>query len=270
MVKFFSLFFLGLRKDLLNAMSYRLQFFGSFAIIFFNLTIYFFFLEFINLQNMNENNIEYFKYLFFGLMMIDFSMILARSLSGPITTYKNQGIFEELMSLPVSEIQIILNSAPFAIINGILRIFCFLLFYFYIYGTISIDSFGLFILFLSITLFILCSLGISLIFSSITLIFHRGEGLPFIYTAFSTLLGGVFYPVNIISDKLVPISNLLPTKHILEIFRGSLGFSNYSKDDLIFNMIFLLILSVLFCFFGRLLFDKSLAIAKKKANLYVY
>ena len=270
MIKFFSLFFYGLRKDLLNAMSYRLQFFGSFAIIFFNLTIYFFFLEFINSQNMNEKNIEYFKYLFFGLMMIDFSMILARSLSGPITTYKNQGIFEELMSLPVSELQIVLNSAPFAIINGLLRIFCFLLFYLYMYGTVSIDSFELIMLLLSMALFILCSLGISLIFSSITLIFHRGEGLPFIYTAFSTLLGGVFYPVNIISDKLVLISNLLPIKHILEIFRGSLGLSDYSTDHLIFNMIFLAILSVLFCFFGKLLFDKSLAIAKKKASLYVY
>jgi len=270
MGKFFSLFLFGLRKDLLNAMSYRLQFFGSFAIIFFNLTIYFFFLEFINSQNMNGNTIEYFKYLFFGLMMIDFSMILTRSLSGPITTYKNQGIFEELMSLPVTEIQIVLNSAPFAIINGILRIFCFLLFYLFVYGTISIDSFGLIVLFLSMLLFILCSLGISLIFSSVTLIFHRGEGLPFLYIALSTLLGGVFYPVNIISDNLAPISNLLPIKHILEIFRGSLGLSDYSTDHLIFNMIFLAILSVLFCSFGKIFFDKSLAIAKKKASLYVY
>lgn len=270
MYSFFSLFFTGLRKDMLNAMSYRLQFFGSFVLIFFNLTVYFFFLEYIKSQNSSSNDIEYFKYLFVGLMMIDFSMLLSRSLSGPITTYKNQGIFEELMSLPISEIQIVLNSAPFAIINGFLRIACFLIFYIFMYGTIDIDLFGFLILLITIFFFILSSLGISLIFSAITLIFHRGEGLPFAYTAISTLLGGVFYPVNTISDNLEGITNLLPIKHILEIIRGTLDLSVYSRDQLTFNLTCLIILSLLLCFLGKLTFDKSLAIAKKKASLYVY
>ena len=121
MGKVFSLFFLGLHKDLLNAMSYKIQFFGSFLIIFFNLIIYYYFLEFIGASRLEAVQLDYFKYIFVGLLMTDFSVLIVRSLSGPITTYKNQGIFEELMSLPVSEIQIIFNSLPYALLNGFVR-----------------------------------------------------------------------------------------------------------------------------------------------------
>ena len=61
MGKFFSLFFLGLRKDLLNAMSYKIQFFGSFLIIFFNLIIYYYFLEFIGASRLEAVQLDYFN-----------------------------------------------------------------------------------------------------------------------------------------------------------------------------------------------------------------
>ena len=270
MGKFFSLFFLGLKKDLLNAMSYRIQFFGSFLIIFFNLIIYYYFLEFIGASRLEEVQLDYFKYIFVGLLITDFSVIIVRSLSGPITTYKNQGIFEELMSLPVSEIQIILNSLPYALFNGFLRVICFMLFYIILYGLPVVDIGHLFILSGSLFLFILCSCGVSLIFTGITLVFHRGEGLPFIYSAVSTLFGGVFYPVSIISEKLNIIANILPIKHMIEVIRGLSGISNYSANDLYLNIVSLSILSVFFLITGFLVWKKSLEVAKKQASLYLY
>ena len=270
MAKFFSLFFLGLRKDLLNAMSYRVQFFGSFIIIFFNLLIYYFFLEFIRVSSNGELKTDYFEYIFIGLMVIDCSMILVRSLSGPITTYKNQGIFEELMSLPVSELQIILNSLPFALFNSFLRMICFFLFFVFLYGVPEI-SFGILLLLLfSMLLFILTSVGISLIFTGITLIFHRGEGLPFIYSAFSTLFGGVFYPASVISEELSLLANILPVKHIIEIVRGLIQISDYSRSEFIFNITSLFCLTIFFTLVGYLIWKKSLELAKKEASLYIY
>ena len=268
--KFFDLFFAGLRKDLLNAMSYRIQFFGAYLLIFFNLTIYFFFLEFIRPQGLSADNTDYFKYLFIGLMMIDFSMVMARSLSGPITTYKNQGIFEELMSLPMPEIYIILNSAPFAIFSGLVRLGCFSIFYILVYGYEPINLLAAFYSVVSIIFFIICSLGISLIFSSVTLIFHRGEGLPFAYTAVSTLLGGVFYPVEVISEKLIPLSDILPIKHLLEILRGLHGVNDYTDDRFFYNIILLFFLALLSTFVGKIMFKKALLKAKKRGNLYIY
>jgi ABC-2 type transport system permease protein len=270
MHKFFSLFLIGLRKDLLNATSYKIQFFGSFIIIFFNLTIYYYFLEFIGASRMGEDKIDYFKYLFVGLLVTDFSVLIVRSLSGPITTYKNQGIFEELMSMPISEIQIILNSLPYALFNGFLRIFCFIAFYSFLYGLPIISPENFIIILASIFLFILCSCGISLIFAGVTLIFHRGEGLPFAYSAISTLFGGVFYPVSVISDNLDIVTNALPIKHILEIIRGLSGVSDYSQEDLCFNILFLLSLAMIFIIIGYLVWKKSLDVAKKEASLYLY
>lgn len=270
MGKFFSLFFLGLHKDLLNAMSYKIQFFGSFLIIFFNLIIYYYFLEFIGASRLEAVQLDYFKYIFVGLLMTDFSVLIVRSLSGPITTYKNQGIFEELMSLPVSEIQIIFNSLPYALFNGFVRMICFLFFYVALYGFPLIDIGSLTILLFSLLLFILCSCGISLIFTGITLIFHRGEGLPFIYSAISTLFGGVFYPVTIISEKLNLVANLLPIKHMIELTRGLSGITNYSESDLYFNIIFLTVLSIFFLIIGYFVWKKSLEVAKKQASLYIY
>ena len=127
--------------------------------------------------------------------MTDFSVIIVRSLSGPITTYKNQGIFEELMSLPVSEIQIIFNSLPYALFNSFMRMICFICFYIILYGLPLVNIGHFFILSGSLILFTLCSCGVSLIFTGITLVFHRGEGLPFVYSAVSTLLRR-FYPAE--------------------------------------------------------------------------
>lgn len=270
MFKFFSLFFLGLRKDLLNSLSYKIQFFGSFFIIYFNLIVYFYFLEFVKINSIGQQNLDYFKYIFVGLLLTDFSMIMVRSLSGPITTYKNQGIFEELMSLPISELEIIFNSLPYALFNAFLRLLCFLIFYFALFGISFIDFKYFCMIMISLMLFIICSCGVSLIFTGITLIFHRGEGLPFAYTAISTIFGGVFYPASIISDNLFLITNILPIKHIIEVVRGLTGISDYSQNDLLFNILMLFMLSIFLMVSGFLVWKHALKTAKKQGSLYIY
>ena len=82
---------------------------------------------------------------------------------------------------------------------------------------LNFGSLGAFIIIMILT--ILAFAGIGLISAAFFVVFKQGSPISFVMSTASGLLGGVFYPVNVLPSWLEPLSNLLPITHALEAMR---------------------------------------------------
>lgn len=261
---FIQYFFSNLKKDFLIAYSYKGSFYGGYIMIIFNLMLMYYFINFIN----SDNSSNLFGYILIGLATSDVLLIISRSASSQITQYKNQGIYEELMQMPLNEHLITSSAIPYAILNSLIRVSIYLIFYYLFVGSFDINN--SYLLLLTIVLLLISFIGISLIAAAITIIYFRGNAIVVLYVSLCTMFGGVLYPAKMLPFNLEFFSNLLSIKPGLEIIRQSLGFSNYDSIDIIYSLMSLSILSISYFLLGYYLVSYAINIAKIKATLSFY
>jgi ABC-2 type transport system permease protein len=64
--------------------------------------------------------------------------------------------------------------------------------------------------------------GIGILSATFTLVFKRGDPLLWLFGSLSWLLGGVFYPLEVLPPLLQQTAELLPITHALEVMRAAL------------------------------------------------
>jgi ABC-2 type transport system permease protein len=64
--------------------------------------------------------------------------------------------------------------------------------------------------------------GIGILSATFTLVFKRGDPLLWLFGSLSWLLGGVFYPLEVLPPLLQQAAQLLPITHALEVMRAAL------------------------------------------------
>lgn len=250
------------RKDLQIAMSYPLQFIFSFLSIFIS---FIFLYLFSRLVDQGQNSIletyevSYFQFLFAGIVVAEITSIYLNTMPNTIKTYQQTGVFEQLMLSGKSEISIILASLNYPAFKLLIRIICYLLLYYLVFGelnfiNISIDPLT------ALFLFILCMIGISLFGSAVTIFLKGSSIVPQGYLLISSLLGGVLFPIEMLPNILQKISVLLPTTQFLEVIRNT---TNNSDNSLII----LFVMAVLLILLGSISVKAALKNAKKNGNL---
>tara|TARA_B100001093_G_C26208667_1_gene751112 strand:- start:7 stop:351 length:345 start_codon:yes stop_codon:yes gene_type:complete len=110
--------------------------------------------------------------------------------------------------------------------------------------------------------------GLALLAASFTILFKRGNPVIIIGVALTTIFSGALYPVNVMPDYFLLLSNYIPTTHFLEIFRQFLA--NNLLDDVIVKNIILLIIGPFSLLLGYLIFYKSINFSKKNGTTYTY
>jgi ABC-2 type transport system permease protein len=64
--------------------------------------------------------------------------------------------------------------------------------------------------------------GLGILSATFTLVFKRGDPLLWLFGSLSWLLGGVFYPLEVLPPLLQQTAQLLPITHALEVMRAAL------------------------------------------------
>ena len=121
------------------------------------------------------------------------------------------------------------------------------------------------ILLLTITSF--SSIGI--LSASFIMIFKRGDPITWLITSLSWLLGGVFYPIEVLPSWLEKLSYLLPITYSLEGMRLAL-LQGSSINDLAQNIFALSIFSIVFIPVSIFAFSKAIRRAKIDGSLAQY
>jgi ABC-2 type transport system permease protein len=209
------------RRDLLNEVSYKLSFFLQILNIF-PLVIMFFFLS-----RLVGNTISgplapyggrYFPFVLIGIAVQNYLSMSLGSFSSRIRESQLSGTLEAVLAAPVQIPAFLAGSAAYSYLFNALRIFIYLL-----TGTLLFSVHFNWVRFpallgvMGLTTAAFSSLGI--FSAAFILLFKRGNPVNWGLSVSSSLLGGVYYPVDILPRWLQNIAWFIPMNHALEALR---------------------------------------------------
>ena len=265
------MFYDFLKRDFLIAVSYKFPFFIQFIGIFFSMFIFFFVSK---LVGSGQNNLlakysgNYFSFLLVGIAFSDFFLNSINSFSEEIRKGQLFGTLEALLTAPISITRIVIYSSVFNYLFSGMRFFLYFLFG-KLFFDVSFGNINISCLAAVLILSLLSFWGIGMISATFVIIFKQGSPIKWLLGPATGLLGGIFYPLEVLPESLRHLAYLLPITHSVEAIRLLL-FKNADFYDISFNIISLTLLSVLLFPLGIYLFKLGLNIAKRQGSLLHY
>lgn len=209
------------RRDILNDVSYKLSFFLQlFGIL--PVVLMFFFLSRL-VGNTISGPLQpygghYFPFVLIGIAVQNYLTLSLSRFSGSLRESQLSGTLEAVLATPVRLPSFLVGSTAYSFVFNALRIFIYLaagslLFGVHFYWTRLPAALGV----ICLTIAAFSSLGI---FSAgFIILFKRGDPINWSFNVISWLLGGVYYPVNILPWWLQKIACVIPMTHSLEALR---------------------------------------------------
>lgn len=208
-------------RDILNEISYKLSFLFQLLGIFPVVLMFFFLSRLVGSSisgPLQPYGGSYFPFVLIGIAVQNYLTLSLSMFSGNLRESQLSGTLEAVLVTPVSFPSFLMGSTAYSFVFNSLRIFIYLtvgslLFHIHFNWTrlpVALGVIGLIIAAFS-------SLGI--FSASFIMLFKRGDPINWGFNVISWLLGGVYYPVNILPSWLQKVAYIIPMTHSLEALR---------------------------------------------------
>lgn len=204
--------------------SYRLAFLMSFFGIFVSVTMFFFISKLIGdgmSPYLAAYGGNYFAFVLIGIALSGFMGTGLAAFSSSISAAQSQGTLEAMLVTPTKLSQIVLSSSIWSFIFTTINTFAYL-----IVGTVVFGlSFGKpNILAALVVLFLITSIfsGLGIMSASFIMVLKRGDPITWIFGSASSILGGTFFPIQVLPGWLQTLSYLFPIFYALRAMRLAL------------------------------------------------
>jgi ABC-2 type transport system permease protein len=173
-----------------------------------------------------------------------------------------------MLTTPVSIPMIILASSQWNYLFTTLKVFVYLLLGI---GFLNVHlgqvNYLAAFLILLLTIIVFSSLGI--IAASFIMVLKRGDPITWAFSAFSTLLGGVYYPIDILPGWMQVIARFIPITYSLEAMRKAL-LTSATLTQLLPEILVLGAFSVILLPLSLMIFNYAVRRAKIDGSLTHY
>jgi len=160
----------------------------------------------------------YFPFVVLGLALASFQEVALTSVSESISYGMHTGTLEIMLATPTSLSTIVFSSVLYQFSIAALEILLYLAFGAWFFNLslaqANIPATAAFLL-----LALLAHLPLGIISAGFLLIFKRGSPITVLFGHFSALLGGVYFPVQVLPGWLQSLSFFIPFTHALEGLR---------------------------------------------------
>jgi ABC-2 type transport system permease protein len=212
------------KRDLANAMSYKLSYVLQFAGIFFSTTTLFFLSGLFKknpVTGLESYGGQYFPFVLIGIAFSDYLMTALHSFSSTVREGQLTGTLEPLLLTRTGLPVIMLSTSIYPFILTSLRVLVYMGLGAVVFGVrFGVGSvLGAFII-LMLTVISFSSIGI--ISASFVMVFKKGDPFGWAFGSLSALLGGVLYPVSVLPTWLQKVARLLPLTYALRGMRRTL------------------------------------------------
>lgn len=213
-----------LKRDFLNAASYKFAFVSSFMGIFFTSTTLFFISKLMSGSQpevLNPYGGDYFSFAIIGVAFFGLLGILQEGLPGVIRNAQTTGILESLLVTPTRISTILLGSSIYSLgfttLQTVFQLAVAIILFGMKMGEINWVGVALIFFFTAVSY---VSLGI--LSASFILVYKMGNPISWVFGGLAGLFGGVFFPIAVLPDWIRWISYALPITYSLEGMRRSL------------------------------------------------
>jgi ABC-2 type transport system permease protein len=215
-----------LRRDLAVDVSYRATFALQFVSTLFLLALFFYLSRVIDQPEFSASQHlkgGYFGYAAVGLGLLQIAQVSLASFSRKLRDEQTTGTFEALMATPTSPSLIILSSAAYdllrATFDGLVLIAAAIL----IFGLdIHADAGSIAVAVVALVgcIGLFASLGVAM--AGLTVVFKRTTALIGLVVTGLALLGGVYFPIEVMPEPIEAVAKALPFTWGLDVARASL------------------------------------------------
>ena len=235
-----------IKRDWKIETSYRTSFILQFVGIFFSVAMFFFISELFGDsadEYLTRYNTDYFSFVLIGIAFSSYFSVGLSGFSRSIRQSQTTGTLEAMLSTPAKNTTIIFSSALWQYIMTTIRVLVYLLIGVLFMG-VSFQNANITSAALIITLSILAFSSLGIVAASFIMVLKRGDPVTWVINSISSLLGGVYYPVNILPPALRLLALIIPITYTLDAMRLSL-LSGYSVTQLSTQITVLIVFCVI-------------------------
>lgn len=211
-------------RDFHTEVSYRLSFLVSVGGILFSAFVFYFLSEFIGeaaAPLLAEYNGDYFSFVLIGVAFGGYFGVGLNSFAGALRQAQTTGTLEAMLMTPVSLPAIIVGSAAWSYTFTTFRVLIYLLVGTLLLG-VSLQGANYLAALAGLVLSIVAFASIGIIAAAVIMVIKRGDPITALLANLANLVGGVFYPVEILPNWLQVIARLLPITYALRVMRLAL------------------------------------------------
>lgn len=259
-----------LRRDWRMQISYRFAFLLQFFGIFFNVFVFYFLSLLVGdaaAPYLADYGGSYFAFVLIGLAFSGYFGVGLRSFANNLREAQTTGTLEAMLLTPTRLSTIILSSGIYDYGYVTVQVLVYLALGALIFGVELNGNLPAALLILVLTIIAMTSMGI--VAASFIMVLKRGDPVTWLFNTTSLLLGGVYYPVEILPPWLQALSRLLPITYALSAMRQAL-LNNASLQTLWPDIAALLVFCVLLVPLSLLSFRLAVHRAKIDGSLAHY
>jgi len=259
------------RKDFLVQTSYRIGFIMQFVSILFSVATYFF------LSRLFEGAVnpmlspyggDYFGFVLIGVAFTHYLQVGLNRFSIVIRKAQVTGTLEAVLSTPTSLSTYLAGSSVWAYFFTTVRVAFYLALGAILFGLdLGAADFASALAVLALT--ILCFSGIGMLAAAFIVLFKQGDPTAWVFTALSSLLGGMLYPVEVLPAWLQKVSALIPLTYSLRAMRLAV-LQGHGLRQLAGDVTALALFTVILLPLGATAFKLAVDKAKRDGSLSKY
>jgi len=260
-----------IKRDFSITASYRLSFFFQFFGILFSVVTFYFIAKLFGkaaVPYLSSYGGDYFSFVLIGIAFSDYLGVGLSSFAGTIRQGQMLGTLEAMLVTPTRVHSIVLFSSIWQFLLTSIRVLAYILLGVFFFG-VSITRPNIPAAFLVLILTVLAFSSLGIISASFIMVFKRGDPLNWLMGSFSTLFGGVLFPITILPGWLQTISYFLPITYSLRAMRHAL-LQSYPFRALGFDILILALFSAILLPLGVYAFGVGVRRAKKDGSLTHY
>lgn len=263
--------FAFLKRDFRTNATYKLAFSYQFFGVFFQLALFYFISKVFKgaiAPYLRGYGGDYFSFVLIGIAFSGYVGVGLHSFCNSIREAQVRGTLEALLITPTSLSLIILGSSLWPFLWTTFNVLIYVIFGVGVFkAALNFGSLPAAFLVLLLTVVVHGAIGV--LSASFVMVFKRGNPMDWLFGMGSTLLGGVYYPIQALPSSLKWVSNLLPITHSLNGLRGALlqglPLSGISRD-----LYALCVFSIVLIPLALFVFGKALDKAKRDGSLTHY
>lgn len=213
-----------LRRDLTSELSYKLAFFLQFFRVFFSIAVFYFIAKMMggaDIPQLRPYGGDYFSFVLIGIAFSGYLGVGLSAFSRSLRKAQTTGTLEAMLSTPTKLSTVVISSSLWSYLLTTFQVLVYLGVGGLFLGVdLSGANVGAALLILALTIISFSSLGI--LAASFIMVLKRGDPVTWLFSAVSGLLGGVYYPIEILPGWLKVLSALLPVSYSLRGMRLAL------------------------------------------------
>ena len=257
-----------LRRDWRLQLSYRFSFLLQFFGIFFNLLVFYFLSQLVGISAapyLKPYGGDYFAFVLIGLAFSGYFGVGLNSFAANLREAQTTGTLEAMLMTPTRLSTVIMSSSIYDYGFVTFQVFVYLALGGLLFG-VQLDKGNTpaALVILVLTIIAMTSLGI--IAASFIMVLKRGDPVTLLISSLAVLLGGVYYPVQLMPQWLQQLSRLVPITYSLDAMRRTL-LADASFQEIMPDIIALAIFGIVLVPVSLLVFRYAVHRAKVDGSL---